>query len=104
MELLAELTKVAFAESTPMAYDLTLYELSRATLRGPEVEALEALVRAAMRAPDALPGDELSWLPSFTDAELSARVTKYIIEVLLLLLLILICIFKRLDSPIIVTS
>lgn len=71
--LLTELTKVSFAEATPMAHDLTLYELSRASSRDPEILGLEALVRAAMRAPGAMSVEEMAALPSFADSELQRR-------------------------------
>jgi serine/threonine protein kinase len=71
--LLTELTKVAFSEATPMAHDLTLYEILRVPGRGPETEKLEALMRAATRVPGTISAEETAALPSFADGELQRR-------------------------------
>ncbi|WP_433928233.1 protein kinase [Sorangium cellulosum] len=74
--LLAEWVKVAFAEGTPHALDRVLYELSRAVRRTPEVQRLEALVRAGLAAPGAngMRALELAdGIPPFADAELERR-------------------------------
>ncbi|WP_437627889.1 protein kinase domain-containing protein [Sorangium sp. So ce1151] len=74
--LLAAWAKVAFAVGTPRALDRVLYELSRAGRRGPEVERLEALVRAGIAAPGASGGravELLDELPPFEDPDLERR-------------------------------
>ena len=67
---------VAFAEATPRALDRVLYELSRVGRRGPEVDRLEALVRAGIAAPGSSRERALELateIPPFNAPELERR-------------------------------
>ncbi|MCC6555479.1 MAG: hypothetical protein IT372_21165 [Polyangiaceae bacterium] len=75
LSVLTEWVTIAFEQGTPRALDRALYELSRAA-RGPEVERLEALVRAVGAAPGASGARALDLaedLPAFDDPELERR-------------------------------
>lgn len=73
LALLSELVKVALAEMTPAALDRALYELSRAEARSAEIEALDALARAALAAPGASGIQKAAEVPAFRDPSLERR-------------------------------
>ncbi|WP_437504203.1 protein kinase domain-containing protein [Sorangium sp. So ce1099] len=71
--LLSAWTKIAFEDGTPRVLDRVLYELSRVAPRGPEVQRLEALVRAGISASGASGAralEDISAIPPFADAQL----------------------------------
>ena len=71
--LLSELVKVALAEATPAALDRALYELSRAEARSAEIDAMDALARAALAAPGAGGIEKAAEVPAFADPSLERR-------------------------------
>ncbi|MDI1479275.1 serine/threonine-protein kinase [Polyangium sp. y55x31] len=76
LEILATWAKVAFAQYTPRALDRVLYELTRAHARGPVLDRLESLLRAALAAPGAGGLNALEMaddIEPFQDPELERR-------------------------------